>query len=178
VPWGSGNWAMKFIPAYYDGGSTLGAGVWSWVSDAHGYNDPVSAHDMAVLRLYTPLGSAYGYFGTKAYDSGWEGGNYWTLAGYPGAVAGANRPSRQMWWPVVDDDGDGDADKLEYYADSTPGDSGGPVFGFWSGAPYAIGANSGGETESFLWWTTEDDNVAAGGGALNSLVRWARTNWP
>jgi hypothetical protein len=169
---------MKFVPAYYDGASTLGTGVYSWVSDAHGYNDPVSAWDMAVLRLYTPLGNSYGYFGTKAYSSSWEGGNYWTLAGYPGAVAGANRPSRQMWWPVVDDDGDGAADKLEYYADSSPGDSGGPVFGFWGGAPYAIGTDDGGERESFLWWTTEDDNVAAGGGALNSLVRWARTTWP
>jgi V8-like Glu-specific endopeptidase len=178
VPWGSGNWAMKFVPAYYDGASALGAGVYSWVSDANGYNDPVSAWDMAVLRLYTPLGDSYGYFGTKAYSSSWEGGNYWTLAGYPGAVAGANRPSRQMWWPVVDDDGDGGADKLEYYADTSPGDSGGPVFGFWSGAPYAIGTHGGDEVESFLWWTTEDDNAAAGGGALNSLVRWARTNWP
>src|SRR5437588_4195058 len=57
----------------------------------------------------------------------WEGGNYWTLAGYPGAIAGANRPSRQMWWPVLDDDSDGNAEEIEYEADATPGDSGGPV---------------------------------------------------
>jgi V8-like Glu-specific endopeptidase len=180
APWGSSNWAMKFVPAYYDGGSTLGAGVSSWVSDYWGYNTnlTVSAWDMIVLRLYTPLGNSCGYFGAKTYNSGWEGGNYWTLAGYPGAVAGANRPSRQMWFPIVDDDSDGNADELEFYADSTPGDSGGPVFGFWSGLPYAVGTVSGGEKETFLWWTIEDDNAAAGGSAMVDLIRWARTNWP
>ena len=180
APWGSGNWAMWFVPAYYDGGSTLGSGVGSWVSDYYGYNtgNSVSAWDMLVCRLYSPLGDAYGYFGTKDYSSSWQGGNYWTLAGYPGAVAGANRPSRQMWWPVLDDDGSGSAEEVEYEADATAGNSGGPVFGFWSGLPYAIATHSGGSKTTFLWWTLEDTNVGAGGGALNSLVSWARTNWP
>jgi V8-like Glu-specific endopeptidase len=180
APWGSKNWAMQFVPAYYDGVSTLGAGASSWVSDYWGYNtnEQISAWDMIVLRLYTPLGNSFGYFGTKRYDSAWEGGNYWTLAGYPAAVAGTNRPSRQMWWPVLDDDSDGSADELEYEADATPGDSGGPVFGFWSGWPYAIGTHSGGEKSTFLWWTVEDTNIGCGGSALNSLVAWARSNWP
>jgi V8-like Glu-specific endopeptidase len=180
APWGSNNWAMQFIPAFYNGGSTLGAGVSSWVSDYWGYNtgNQVSAWDMLVLRLYTPLGNTYGYFGTKDYSSSWQGGNYWTLAGYPGAVAGGNRPSRQMWWPVLDDDSDGSAEEVEYEADSSGGNSGGPVFGFWSGQPYAIATHSGGSKTTFLWWTTEDTNVGAGGGALNSLVAWARSNWP
>ncbi len=180
APWGSGNWAMQFIPAFYDGGSILGAGVGSWVSDYYGYNTGghVSAWDMLVCRLYTPLGASYGYYGTKNYNSSWEGGNYWTLAGYPAAIAGANRPSRQMWWPVLDDDSDGSAEEVEYEADASPGDSGGPVFGFWSGAPYCIATHSGGSKTTFLWWTLEDTNVGAGGGALNSIVSWARANWP
>jgi V8-like Glu-specific endopeptidase len=180
APWGSSNWAMQFIPGYYDGGSVLGGGVSSRVSDYWGYNtgDHVSAWDLIVLRLYTPLGNSYGYFGARTYDSAWEGGNYWTLAGYPGAVAGANRPSRQMWFPVIDDDCDGNADELEYLADATAGGSGGPVFGFWSGQPYAIGTHSGGEKTTFLWWTIEDDNAGAGANAMVDLVRWARSNWP
>jgi V8-like Glu-specific endopeptidase len=179
APWGSSNWKMQFVPGYYDGASTLGAGVSSWVSDYYGYNTggSVSAWDMLVCRLYTPLGTSYGYFGAKTYSSSWEGGNYWTLAGYPGAVAGANRPSRQMWWPVLDDDTDGSADELEYEADATAGDSGGPVFGFWSGQPYAIATHSGGEKISFIW-TIEDNNIGAGGAAMVNLVNWARTNWP
>jgi V8-like Glu-specific endopeptidase len=180
VPWGSTNWAMRFVPAFYDGGSTLGSAVSSWVSDAHGYNtgNNVSAWDMAVLRLYTPLGQAYGYFGTKNYSSSWEGGNYWTLAGYPGAISSGNRPSRQMWWPVIDDDSDGSAEEVEHRADSSGGNSGGPVFGFWSGMPYAIATHSGHSKTTFLGITLEDNNVGAGGGALNSLVAWARSNWP
>lgn len=185
APWGSRNWAMQFIPAFYNGGSALGPGVSSWVSDFRGYDtdNEVSAWDMAVLRLYTPLGDRYGYLGTKNYNSGWEGGNYWTLAGYPGAVAGGNRPSRQMWWPVLDDDSDGSAEEVEYEADSSPGNSGGPVFGFWNDGPYAIATHSGGSRTTipipFLGNVTlEDTNVGAGGGALNDLVRWGRVNWP
>jgi len=187
APRGSSNWAMQFIPAYFDGASALGSGVSSWVSDYVSYAGDVSAWDMSVLRLYTPLGDTLGYFGAKTYDSGWQGGNYWTLAGYPGMVAGANRPSRQMWFPIVDDDSDGDADELEFYADSTAGDSGGPVFGFWSGSPYVIGTASGGEInlEQYSYWAGplfgvwafEDDNVAAGGSAMVNLIRWARSNW-
>ena len=180
APWGSSSWGMRFTPAYYDGSSTLGSGVSSWVSDYYGYDtgNSVSAWDMLVCRLYTPLGSSYGYFGTKNYHSSWEDGNYWTLAGYPGAVAGGNRPSRQMWWPVLDDDSDGNAEEVEYEADATAGNSGGPVFGFWSGDPYAIATHSGGSKTTFLWWTIEDTNVGAGGAALNNLVAWARSNWP
>lgn len=180
VPWGSGNWALKFVPAFYDGDSLLGPGVSSWVSDAQGFNDPVSAHDMAVLRLYTPLGNSYGYYGAKTYNSSWENGDYWTLAGYPAAIANANRPSRQMWFPILDDDSSGSADELEYEADSTPGDSGGPVFGFWSGEswPSVVGTVSGGTREYFLWWTIEDTNVGAGGSAMVDLIKWARQNWP
>lgn len=180
APWGSRSWAMQFIPASYDGSSTLGVGVNSWVSDYRGYNtnNTVSAWDMLVCRLYTPLGARYGYFGAKTYSSSWEGGNYWTLAGYPAAVAGGNRPSRQMWFPVTDDDSDGSATEVEYEADATGGNSGGPAFGFWNGDPYVIGTHSGGERSWFLWWTIEDTNVAAGGSAVVDLIRWARSNWP
>ena len=180
APWGSKNWAMQFIPAYYDGTSTLGPGARSWVSDYWGYNtnQQLSAWDMVVLRLYTPLGNSFGYFGARTYDDAWEGMNCWTLAGYPDAVAGTNRPSRQMWWPVLDDDTDGNADEIEYEADATPGDSGGPVFGFWPLGPYAIATHSGGEKSTFLWWTVEDTNFGCGGNALTSLVAWARSNWP
>ena len=179
VPWNSKNWAMKFVPAYYDGASLLGNQVSSWVTTARGYNtnNSVSAWDMAVCRLDQPLGRSYGYFGAKTYSSSWEGGNYWTLAGYPSAVSGGNRPSRIMWFPTVDDDTDGNATEVEYYADQTGGNSGGPVFGFWDGLPYVVGTVSGGEKTTFFWFTIEDVNVAAGGSAIVDLIRWARNNW-
>src|SRR5262245_33184728 len=65
VPWGAGpgNCAMKFTPAYYDGRSTLGSSVYSYVERAKGYPDYDQGDDMAVLKLYTPLGNSLGYFG-------------------------------------------------------------------------------------------------------------------
>lgn len=173
---------MQFVPAYYDGSSTFGTGVSSFVSDYWGYvnTTQVVAWDMVVCRLYTPLGHDYGYFGTKTYEPGWQGGNYWSLAGYPDAAGGGNRPSQQMWFPTIDDDPDGNASEVEYLADQTSGNSGGPLFGFWSDGPYAIGTASGGEfgpeeDNPSVW---EDVNVAAGGNALCDLVAWARSNWP
>jgi V8-like Glu-specific endopeptidase len=153
-PWNAGSWAMQFVPAYWDGAP--------------------------VLRLYDPIGSSLGWMGTKVYDSSWNNGNYWTLAGYPGAIAGAQRPSYQSGIAVLDSDSDGDAQELEHHGDATPGDSGGPFFGFWSGAPYAVGATSGGESITgtpFGWWN-EDNNIEAGGRSLVDLVLWAQANWP
>jgi V8-like Glu-specific endopeptidase len=181
-PWGSQSWAMLFVPSYWNGSPAAGAGAQSYVSDYRGWNtnDQVAAHDISVLRLYTPLGPWLGWLGTKSYDSGWNGGAYWTLAGYPGAIAGAERPSYQSGIPVLDDDNDGDAKELEHHGDATAGDSGGPFFGFWNDGPYAVGVTSGGERiygTPFGWWD-EDNNIEAGGNAMVDLVRWAQTNWP
>jgi V8-like Glu-specific endopeptidase len=175
-PWGSGSWAMLFVPAYWDGSSLHGDGARSYVSDFRGWNtdNHVAAHDMAVLRLYEPVGSWLGWMGTKVYDPGWQGGAYWTLTGYPAMVAGAERPSYQSSIPVLHHDDDGDARELEHQGDATGGDSGGPFFAVWDDGPHTIGATSGGEIEA----GGEDNNVEAGGKALVDLAQWALNNWP
>lgn len=179
VPWGSTHWGAKFVAGYYDGASTAGPGGWSWVTDAHGYGPQnVSAHDMAVFRLDTPLGNQLGWFGTKGWDSSWEGRNYWTLVGYPGAVS-PERPSYQAAIHVIDTDTDSDARELEHHADAGPGDSGGPFFGQWSDGAYAIGTLSGYEViHGPLGIGSEDNNISAGGNALGALVKFGRDNWP
>ncbi len=179
VPWASSNWKVLFVPGYYDGGSVVGAGATSWVSDAQGWNtdDHVAAHDMAVLRLYDPLGDALGWFGSKTYDRSWQDQPFWEVVGYPGALAGAERPSYQLGIPVLDDDSDGDAEEIEHQGDVTAGDSGGPFFSFWAdGFPYVIGTISGGESISGSG--AEDNNIAAGGKAMVDLIIWALANWP
>lgn len=177
VPWGSSPWMMKFVPATWDGASVIGSSVESYVQYYYGYKNHNQGDDMAVLKLYTPLGNTLGYFGARTYHDSWEGGHYWTKVGYPGAVASGARPSRIAWYPIVDDDSDGAGVELEYKADSSPGDSGGPVFGWWSGWPYVIGTHSGWEEEYHFPWYMVKNNLAAGGGALTNLVRWARNNW-
>lgn len=181
APWGSSSWAMLFVPGYWDGASIFGAGASSYVSDYRGWNTgTVAAHDICVLRLYDPLGSRLGWIGSRTYDDDWEGGNYWSLTGYPGAIAGAQRPVYQSGVAVLDDDEDGSAQELEHHGDSSPGESGGPMFGFWNDGPHAIGTTSGGETISggFLGIGNEDNNIAAGGSALVDLVKWGLSNWP
>ncbi len=164
-------WAMKFTPAYYDGHSTYGSGVYSWCEAGQGYRDHDQGDDMIVMKLYTPLGNSLGWFGSKTYNDDWEDGHYWTKCGYPGAVS-AERPSRIMWYPIVDDDRDNAGRELEYYADSTGGDSGGPVFGWWDNGPHLVGVHSG--EEQVLWVRR---NVAAGGSILPNLIIWAQNNW-
>jgi len=174
-PWGYSPWMMKFIPAYYDGSSLLG--VSSYVQTIRGYPDHGQGDDMATLKLYTPLGDTLGYFGYKTYHDSWEDGNYWTKCGYPTMVASGQRPSRITWFPIIDDDNDGAGVELEYHADSSNGDSGGPVFGWWNERPYVIGTHSGSEEEYQFPFSIDKNNVAAGGGALSSLIHWARDNW-
>jgi V8-like Glu-specific endopeptidase len=177
APWGSSNWAMLFVPGYYDGNSVVGSGANSWVSDFRSLDSgaaSVSAHDLTILRLYDPLGNQLGYFGSKLYDRAWQDGNYWTLVGYPSQVT-SERPSYQSGIPVLDNDVDGDAMELEHHGDSTSGDSGGPFFGTWpDGFPYVIGTVSGGES----FTGGEDNNICAGGQALVNLISYWLTNWP
>jgi V8-like Glu-specific endopeptidase len=176
VPWVAGilglSWAMKFVPAYYDGVSTLGSGVYSYVERAKGYSDYAQGDDMAVLKLYQPLGTSLGYFGSKTYNDDWEGGSYWTLISYPDDVAGGERPSCQSGIAVLDDDSDGPGVEFEHNGDTAPGSSGGPLWAWWGDSPRVIGTNSG---EEHNW--DEDNNVAAGGSALSQLIKWARNNW-
>jgi V8-like Glu-specific endopeptidase len=163
APWGSNNWMMKFVPSYYDGVSLDGPGVLSYVSDYWGYNDGqnVTAWDMLLLRLYTPLGNQLGYFGSKTYNPAWDNQPYWELCGYPSLIT-PERPSYQLGISVLDHDNSGDAMQLEHQGDLTGGDSGGPFFSFWpDGFPYVV----------------EDNNIEAGGKAIVDLIKWGLANW-
>jgi V8-like Glu-specific endopeptidase len=174
LPWSSGsNWKALFVPGYYDGQSVFGANAASWVTAGQGYRNFAQGDDMAVLRLAQPLGEWLGYFGYKTYNDDWEDGNYWSMAGYPSDIAGAQRPSANYWFPIIDDDSDGAGVELEYQVDTNGGNSGGPVFGWWDGKPYVVGTHSGGEDN----FGEPRQNVAAGGSALSSLIAWARANW-
>ncbi|MDQ2753032.1 MAG: S1 family peptidase, partial [Bacteroidota bacterium] len=182
APWGANSWKVLFVPAYYNGSSTLGAGVLSYVESYWGYNtnDHVAAWDYCVMKLYDPLGDSLGWLGSKTYDGGWNDGNYWTLVGYPGAVASAEQPSWQGGISFHDDDEDGDAMELETdNGDSSPGDSGGPIFAWWDdGSPYIVGVISGEEEEYQFPFSSQDNNIAAAGSPMVDLINWAWSNWP
>jgi V8-like Glu-specific endopeptidase len=174
VPWGSSNWKALFVPAYYDGASVHGSWAASWVTNAQGYSSHAQGDDMAVLRLDVPLGNSLGFFGFKTYNDDWEDQSVWTLPGYPWDRDNGQRPVVDLNFPIIDDDNDGAGVELEYRADTEGGQSGAPVYGWWSGAPYVVGTHSGGEDNSL----EPRQNVAAGGSALSNLLQWARNNWP
>jgi V8-like Glu-specific endopeptidase len=186
VPWGSGPWWMRFVPAYYNGVSLHGASVESYVSDARGYDvTTATGYDWAVLRLYQPLGSWLGYFGYNGFSSSWEDDPYWTILGYPGAIAGAQRPSYQNGVSVFDIDSDSNGGReLETRGDVTAGNSGGPMFGWWSGDPRLVGVVSGEEEDwspgfwPWEWGNLERGNVIAGGSGFTNMMAWGRSNWP
>ncbi len=179
VPWGSrsGNWKAKFVPAYYDGSSTLGSSVFSWVASAYGYAEHAQGDDMAVMKLHDSLGASLGYFGTKTYSDDWEDDPYWTLVGYPGSIAGGQRPTVQSSISIIDDDSDGAGVELEHRADTSGGNSGGPMFAWWQNGPYVIGTHSGSEEEYHPPASIVKNNVAAGGTALVELVKYAHSHW-
>ncbi|MCX6232958.1 MAG: trypsin-like serine protease [Bacteroidetes bacterium] len=187
VPWHDNPWWMRFVPAFYDGVSLHGIGVESYISDAKGYDvdGSVTGYDWAVCRLYEPLGSYLGYFGYNGYSDDWENDPYWSIIGYPSAIAGAQRPSFQG--SITSDDTDGDSNgglEIETKADLTPGNSGGPMFGWWDDDPRLIGVVSGQEEEwspgfwPWEWADTELTNVIAGGSGFTNMMAWGRTNWP
>lgn len=183
VPWASaaaGSWWMRFVPAYFDGVSLHGNNVESYVSDTRGYNTSgdVAGYDWAILKLYNPLGDSLGHFGYTGYSDDWEDNPFWAVVGYPGAVAGAQRPSWQGGVSVFDDDSDSNGGlELETQADMTPGNSGGPMFAYWGGDPRIVGVVSGEEEDYIFGSSNERGNVVAGGSGFTNLVQWGRTNW-
>ncbi|KKM60154.1 hypothetical protein LCGC14_1544680, partial [marine sediment metagenome] len=185
VPWAdaaAGSWWMKFTPAFYDGSSLHGSGVESYVSDAKGFvnTSNVVGYDWAILRLYTPLGLSLGYFGFNGYSSSWNGLSVWSTIGYPGAIASAQRPAFQGGYNIIDVDSDshGGREIESRSADLTGGNSGGPIFAWWSGDPRIVGVVSGAEQEYWFPFSIKWVNVFAGGSGFTNLLSWGRANWP
>ncbi|HEX2669651.1 MAG TPA: hypothetical protein VHM25_02210, partial [Polyangiaceae bacterium] len=143
--------ASLTVPSVLRGAN--GRATSSFVTDARGYNVPGRvAWDIAVLRLADPLGTWLGTMGSRTYDDDWEDDPRWTLVGYPSEwgsqmelirlpippylvpvfttiKSNATIPTRQFGISVEDDDSDAGALELEHHGDTSPGNSGGPLFG-------------------------------------------------
>jgi hypothetical protein len=195
LPWNRPDVTLSFTAGFYDGQSVLGPGAQSFATEALWWRnnvDYVSAYDTAVLRLYDPLGDAFGFWGIQVYSDTYNDMPIWQRLGYPGL-----RLRGGLWVPntgpkllaqaniaVLETDSDGGAMELKHHGDATEGDSGGPLMGFSvqipppgrtaiDYLPMVIGVTSG-RAHFFEWakW-----NIAAGGRALVDLVRAARAMW-
>ncbi len=183
-----GKWGALFTPAYYNGISMAGMASWceAYRAATIVVSDSTQAFDLSVLKLYDPLGTALGWFGSRTYNSDWEDESRWSLIGYPGYAAdfnsGAAWPTVENGIRVVDDDPDGSFAEIEHMGDASDGNSGGPLFGTWPEGPYIIGVHSSSEYRTI--WTpfgdivAENNNVAAGGSGMVDMIRNALADWP
>ncbi|MGQ0572755.1 MAG: trypsin-like serine peptidase [Pseudonocardia sp.] len=178
----AGQWGVLFVPAFFDGGSTVGMASWCeqyrHVVHPNDVSDSTQDRDIAVLRLYDPLGDALGWFGIKTYDDDWEDEARWTLVGYPDITGNPPmRPTRQSGIRVIDDDPSGDWTEVEHRGDASSGNSGGPLWGTFPDGHFLIGVHSGGEYRTVGGIVAEDNNVASGGRGLPTLVNALNAQW-
>lgn len=184
---GSGNvgW-IKFSPGYDGGNGPWGefyaTQVISWNRAIGGLSDLETAFDYVVLVMNERVGDMVGWPGYRRYSDDWNGGSFWQHIGYPGDLAGVERPSFQddcIITTSAEHDLNGqDGLVLGHFNDTTGGHSGGPVWGWWEGEewPRVVGVCSAeASTPAF---NTSGDNEFGGGDALSALIAYARSEYP
>jgi V8-like Glu-specific endopeptidase len=175
-------WWMRFVPSYHYGQEPYGS---SYISDFRGIRNTnnVTGLDYVICRLYSPLGSTCGWLGSKWWstDSPYYEGS-WTSVGYPGDAQNGQvmMVERAIKLHDVDNETE-DGRELEAHTFSTPGWSGGPMFGTIEAGQRTVGIMSGKEYErdGFLGilGSSHWHSVSAGGKYMTDLILWAIANW-
>jgi V8-like Glu-specific endopeptidase len=169
---------LTFTPAYFDGnapfGSTYATHIY-WVKkdNNNGVSDgDEGQYDYVVLVLNDRIGEKTGWLGTRRYSDSWDPLAAWWHIGYPADITSMQRPTFQSWFTMNGDDTQSDDHEIiRHQADVFPGQSGGPMFGFWAGdaGPRAVAVQS---------WQNASTNGASGGGDLVDLAIRARNDHP
>jgi V8-like Glu-specific endopeptidase len=172
---GSTGW-LNFAPAYFDGSTPFGTANSIQVYFYRKVVGPdldgdEQREDYVVAVLDQRIGDSSGWMGTRSYTDAWDGGSYWSHAGYPGDIAATQRPTYQGSIAL---DGSADEDsheRMAHFGDVWPGQSGGPFFAWWDGdsVPYVVAVQSG---------QSAADNSASGGSYIVNLVSQALREFP
>lgn len=174
------DWQNTWLRAdvLYNNGASLGAAVatkayYSTKVGPGTVSDSDSDEDYAVIVLNERLGDRFGWLGARTYDSGWDDEQcHWRSIGYPQDFSATGEtPVYQRDFLLNElgfDYGSARLIRTDTF-DNWPGQSGSPVFGFWSNGPYVVGVVSGQGT---------DYNYISGGSLLTGLVRRARDENP
>lgn len=165
---------VRFTPSYFDGnapfGEAYGAHIYWYVKeDGDGFiTGNEGDYDYAVVVLDRRLGETTGWMGARGYNDDWDNLAAWSHMGYPADLNSGQRPTWQGGFRV--DGTDAAAQSILHRADVFPGQSGGPVFGFWAGdvGPRAIAVQS---------WQDTSNNGASGSMDMRDLVARARTEF-
>lgn len=174
------DWTPGWMTVYvmYSNTSWLASanGTWAYAAtrvSASSYSADIADEDYAVIVLDQPIGLTYGWLGSRTYDNRWDDATtYWHNIGYPQDWSGSGEIAEwQTDFSLNELDSASGATRLvrSNTFDNWPGQSGGPIFGFWSDGPYAVGVVSG---------QAADFNYIAGGSMLPTLVRRAWDDHP
>lgn len=166
---------VRFTPSFYDGGAPFGEAYgihiyWYLKEDGDGFiSGDEGNFDYVVVVLDRRLGDTTGWMGARGYDDDWDDLAVWSHMGYPADLNSGQRPTWQGGFRI--DGTDAAAQSILHQADVFPGQSGGPVFGFWEGdvGPRAVAVQS---------WQNVSNNGASGSMDLRDLVAGARTDFP
>ncbi len=165
---------VRFTPSYYDGGAPFGEAYgehiyWYIQEDGDGFISAAEGDfDYVVVVLDRRLGETTGWMGARGYDDDWDNLAVWSHMGYPTDLNSGQRPTWQGGFQI--DGTDADAQSILHQADVFPGQSGGPVFGFWAAdvGPRAVAVQS---------WQNSANNGASGSMDMRDLVALARTDF-
>jgi V8-like Glu-specific endopeptidase len=165
---------VRFTPSYFDGdapfGESYGVHIYWYVQeDGDGFiENSEEDFDYAVVVLDHRIGESTGWMGARHYDDAWDTLNVWSHMGYPTDLNSGERPIFVS--PFTMNGTDDDAQDMLHQADVFPGQSGGPMFGWWDGdvGPRAVAVQS---------YQNSSNNGASGGRSLRNLVALARTEF-
>jgi V8-like Glu-specific endopeptidase len=174
------DWTPGWMTVYvmYSNNSWLASanGTWAYAAtrvSSSSYSADVGDEDYAVIVLDQPIGLTYGWLGSRTYDNSWDDATTdWHYNGYPQDWSGSGEIAEwQTDFSLNELDSASGATRLirSNTFDNWPGQSGSPIFGFWSDGPYAVGVVSG---------QASDFNYIAGGSMLPTLVRQAWNEHP
>ena len=165
---------VRFTPSIFDGNAPFGESYgeqiyWYVQEDGDGFiSGNEGDFDYVVVVLDRRLGETTGWMGARGYDDDWDNLDVWHHMGYPADLNSGQRPTWQGGFRV--DGTDAAAQSILHQADVFPGQSGGPVFGFWDGdvGPRVIAVQS---------WQNNTNNGASGSMDMRDLVARARTEF-
>lgn len=170
-----GQW-IKFAPGYFDGevgGSVYATQIFrsSTLNPGPGWTDCDFRDDFIILVLGTNrMGERLGYFGARYVESNMVNAAPFRHVGYPGDRDGAQRPYRQDRINMHRHTRCDSSGPLDTTADMMGGQSGGPMWLYWSdGSHYILGVASAS--------SSAESTFASGSNMINYIIR-AREDFP
>lgn len=168
---------LVFQPSYYDTNvypsSSFIYSYWL-VKQAEGApppHDSSQGGDFLIGILDRRVGDEMGYFGMEEYSAIWNRDVSWYMIGYPNDIASGGRPVLQGAMSATTSASYQYSQRIQFDAWAVNGDSGGPIYGLWNGAPRVVAVVSGPTNQG------PAATIGTGGTTLYQLFEKAKAEW-